>query len=98
MLFRSQKGHAEIYRGAEYMQEFIPVVKIEIAVLSDQVETAAATIIGQPNHLIVKPAPEAGFGKNSPLLPGFLAQLSCFLTIEMPCGCIYHMQGRPNIA
>ena len=32
-----QKGHTEIYRGAEYAVSFLPKVKIEVAVASDQV-------------------------------------------------------------
>ena len=32
-----QKGHTEIYRGAEYAVSFLPKVKIEVAVVSDQV-------------------------------------------------------------
>jgi nitrogen regulatory protein P-II 2 len=33
-----QKGHTEIYRGAEYAVSFLPKIKIEVAVTSDQVE------------------------------------------------------------
>ena len=33
-----QKGHTEIYRGAEYAVSFLPKLKIEVAVASDQVE------------------------------------------------------------
>ncbi|HSN14610.1 MAG TPA: P-II family nitrogen regulator [Anaeromyxobacteraceae bacterium] len=33
--FGRQKGHAELYRGAEYVVEFLPKVKIEIAVADD---------------------------------------------------------------
>lgn len=39
-----QKGHTEMYRGAEYSIEFLPKVKLEIAVTSDQVETAVEVI------------------------------------------------------
>ena len=35
--FGRQKGHTELYRGAEYVVDFIPKVKIEIAVSDDQV-------------------------------------------------------------
>ncbi len=35
-----QKGHTELYRGAEYLVEFQPKVKIQIAVADDQVDTA----------------------------------------------------------
>ena len=36
--FGRQKGHTELYRGAEYVVDFLPKVKIDIAVKSDQVE------------------------------------------------------------
>ena len=36
--FGRQKGHTELYRGAEYVVDFLPKVKIEIAVMSDLVE------------------------------------------------------------
>jgi nitrogen regulatory protein P-II 2 len=40
-----QKGHTEIYRGAEYAVNFLPKVRIEIAVASDRVDKAVETII-----------------------------------------------------
>ncbi|MCB1522306.1 MAG: P-II family nitrogen regulator [Hyphomicrobiaceae bacterium] len=39
-----QKGHTEIYRGAEYAVSFLPKVKIEVAVASDQVPKTLAAI------------------------------------------------------
>ncbi len=39
-----QKGHTEIYRGAEYIVDFIPKVKIEIVIAADQVDQAVDTI------------------------------------------------------
>ena len=39
-----QKGHTEIYRGAEYAVNFLPKIKIEVAVASDQVGRAIETI------------------------------------------------------
>lgn len=39
-----QKGHTEIYRGAEYSVSFLPKVKIEVAVPTDQVEAVIETI------------------------------------------------------
>ena len=36
--FGRQKGHTEIYRGAEYTVTFLPKIKIEVAVNSDQVD------------------------------------------------------------
>ena len=37
--FGRQKGHTELYRGAEYIVDFLPKVKLEIAVGDDMVET-----------------------------------------------------------
>jgi nitrogen regulatory protein P-II 1 len=42
--FGRQKGHKEIYRGAEYQVDFIPKVKVEIVVKEDQVELVVQTI------------------------------------------------------
>ena len=39
-----QKGHTEIYRGAEYAVSFLPKIKIEIAVPSNQVDRVIDTI------------------------------------------------------
>ena len=39
-----QKGHTELYRGAEYVVDFIPKVKLEIAVADDMVMKAVAAI------------------------------------------------------
>jgi len=41
-----QKGHTEIYRGAEYAVSFLPKVKIEVAVASDQVDRTIDAITG----------------------------------------------------
>jgi len=42
--FGRQKGHKETYRGTEYTIEFVPKVKIEMAVKDDQVPTVIETI------------------------------------------------------
>jgi len=39
-----QKGHKEIYRGAEYIVDFIPKIKVEIIVESEMAERVAETI------------------------------------------------------
>jgi nitrogen regulatory protein P-II 1 len=39
-----QKGHTEIYRGAEYSVEFIPKIKLEVVVAANQAERVAASI------------------------------------------------------
>ncbi|MBF0450619.1 MAG: P-II family nitrogen regulator [Candidatus Magnetomorum sp.] len=44
-----QKGHKEIYRGAEYMVDFIPKVKIELVVAADIVEKAINAIMQAAN-------------------------------------------------
>jgi nitrogen regulatory protein P-II 2 len=41
-----QKGHTEIYRGTEYTTNFLPKLKIEVAVASDQVEKVTDVIVG----------------------------------------------------
>ena len=42
--FGRQKGHTELYRGAEYVVDFLPKIKIEIAVADDDVERVLETI------------------------------------------------------
>ncbi len=42
--FGRQKGHTELYRGAEYVVDFIPKVKIELAISDDLVAKVVATI------------------------------------------------------
>jgi nitrogen regulatory protein P-II 1 len=44
--FGRQKGHKELYRGAEYVVEFLPKVKLEIVVTDDAVEKVVKAIIG----------------------------------------------------
>jgi nitrogen regulatory protein P-II 2 len=44
--FGRQKGHTELYRGAEYVVDFLPKVKIEAAVAADLVERAIEAIEG----------------------------------------------------
>ncbi|MDD2774695.1 MAG: P-II family nitrogen regulator [Gallionella sp.] len=43
--FGRQKGHTELYRGAEYVVDFLPKIKIEIVVATDMVDTAVEAII-----------------------------------------------------
>ncbi|MEX2498221.1 MAG: P-II family nitrogen regulator [Wenzhouxiangellaceae bacterium] len=42
--FGRQKGHTELYRGAEYVVDFLPKIKIEIAVASEDAERVIETI------------------------------------------------------
>ena len=42
--FGRQKGHTELYRGAEYVVDFLPKVKVEAVVASDHVEVALEAI------------------------------------------------------
>ena len=44
--FGRQKGHTELYRGAEYVVDFLPKVKIEMVLPDDLVEAAIEAIIG----------------------------------------------------
>ena len=43
--FGRQKGHTELYRGAEYVVDFLPKVKIEVVLDDDQVDAAIAAIV-----------------------------------------------------
>ena len=43
--FGRQKGHTELYRGAEYVVDFLPKVKIELVVSDDQCEQAIDAIV-----------------------------------------------------
>ncbi|HEY9040974.1 MAG TPA: nitrogen regulatory protein P-II [Rheinheimera sp.] len=43
--FGRQKGHTELYRGAEYMVDFLPKVKLEIVVTDEQAERCIEAII-----------------------------------------------------
>ncbi|KLD80175.1 nitrogen regulatory protein P-II 1 [Xanthomonas hyacinthi DSM 19077] len=43
--FGRQKGHTELYRGAEYVVDFLPKVKLEVAVTEDQVERVLEAIV-----------------------------------------------------
>ena len=40
-----QKGHTELYRGAEYVVDFLPKMKIEIAVADDEVERVVEALV-----------------------------------------------------
>ncbi len=44
--FGRQRGHTEIYRGTEYAVNFVPKIKIEIAVVADLVEKTVEAIAG----------------------------------------------------
>ncbi len=47
--FGRQKGHTELYRGAEYVVDFLPKIKLEIAVTDDLVERVVEAIIATAN-------------------------------------------------
>ncbi len=43
--FGRQKGHTELYRGAEYVVDFLPKVRVEVAISDDKVEMVIEAII-----------------------------------------------------
>jgi nitrogen regulatory protein P-II 1 len=43
--FGRQKGHTELYRGAEYVVDFLPKVKIEVVLTDDMVDQAVQAIV-----------------------------------------------------
>jgi len=47
--FGRQKGHTELYRGAEYVVDFLPKVKLEVAVATEMSEKVIETIRGAAN-------------------------------------------------
>jgi len=47
--FGRQKGHTELYRGAEYVVDFLPKVKIEVAVKADMVDQVIEAIRNAAN-------------------------------------------------
>lgn len=47
--FGRQKGHTELYRGAEYVVDFLPKVKLEIAVTDEMTDLAVSTIVKAAN-------------------------------------------------
>jgi nitrogen regulatory protein P-II 1 len=44
--FGRQRGHTEVYRGAEYEIDFVPKLRIEVVVTADQVDTVVDAIVG----------------------------------------------------
>jgi nitrogen regulatory protein P-II 2 len=47
--FGRQKGHTELYRGAEYVVDFLPKAKLEIAVADEQVDTVIEAVTTAAN-------------------------------------------------
>jgi nitrogen regulatory protein PII len=47
--FGRQKGHTELYRGAEYVVDFLPKIKLEVAIASDQVDRVVEAIQAAAN-------------------------------------------------
>jgi len=47
--FGRQKGHTELYRGAEYVVDFLPKIKLEIAVTTELVDQVIEAIVGAAN-------------------------------------------------
>lgn len=43
--FGRQKGHTELYRGAEYVVDFLPKIKLEVVIAADMVERAVEAIV-----------------------------------------------------
>ena len=47
--FGRQKGHTELYRGAEYVVDFLPKVKLEIAISEDMLDKVIEAVMGAAN-------------------------------------------------
>ena len=48
--FGRQKGHTELYRGAEYVVDFLPKIKLEVAVTDEQADTVVEAIMKAAGH------------------------------------------------
>ncbi len=47
--FGRQKGHTELYRGAEYVVDFLPKIKLEVAVVDDMKDKVVEAIVSAAN-------------------------------------------------
>ncbi len=47
--FGRQKGHTELYRGAEYVVDFLPKIKLEVAVIDDMKDKVVEAIVSAAN-------------------------------------------------
>lgn len=47
--FGRQKGHTELYRGAEYVVDFLPKIKVEVAINDDMLDKTVEAITGAAN-------------------------------------------------
>ena len=65
--FGRQKGHTELYRGAEYTIDFLPKIKIEIAVSDDMVEQVSLSSCAYDSKIdeFIK----SGFSSLQPIIP-----------------------------
>ena len=87
--FGRQKGHTELYRGAEYVVDFLPKVKVEVILDDDQVDAAIDAIVDAAlASLLFKEACRLLPAKNksltditAPQLEEF--RLTCFITLEL---------------
>jgi len=77
--FGRQKGHAELYRGAEYVVDFLPKIRIETAVTDDNVEAVIEALQGA-----------AGTGKigDGKIFVTALEQVVRIRTGEGACACL----------
>src|SRR5207245_1107369 len=66
--FGRQKGHTELYRGAEYVVDFLPKVKLEIIVRDEQVADVVETIekAAKTGRVGASPARRSAAGSRSP--------------------------------
>ena len=52
--FGRQRGHTELYRGAEYVVDFVPKTRIEVAVQDGLVDQVVEAIVGAPQPMVVR--------------------------------------------
>ena len=88
--FGRQKGHTELYRGAEYAVDFLPKIKIEVVMEDDQVDQAVEAI--QPPHLPVGLVTARFLFRQSIKL----FELELERRAQKPCNTIQIGQGKEN--
>ena len=90
--FGRQKGHTELYRGAEYVVDFLPKVKIEIVLGDDMIEKAVEAIrraaqtgrIGDGKILSRTSKKPSGSGRGN---PGLTPSEPLLCALARTCGC-----------
>ena len=77
--FGRQKGHTELYRGAEYVVDFLPKIKLEVVVPAELLDTAVEAIIRPhtPARSATAKSSSRRWNRSSASVPGKPTKLRC---------------------